>query len=203
MKLKNKYKTFWKWFISNEKYIYNNVEQNPNEIVSLIQAQINLINSDLAFEIGTDLEDGLRDFIISADGIFSNFDDVLKLYESSPKSLPKWKLLFFRPRRERDNQSIGIEEIDLSYDDIFFTYIRHQNQLDIDIYIDNYLVDDNRFVHIYFLLLDSLIGEYDAVMLITETRFHDIDEINKLSLHEFRELREVIDNIKEQLISAN
>ncbi len=203
MKRKNNYKSFWRWFVSNEKYIYDNVEQHPNDIVGMIQKEISKINSDLAFEIGTDLEDGLRDFIISADGLFSNFDDVLKLYETSPKSLPKWKLLFFRPRRERDNQSIGIEEINLSYDDVFFTYIKHQDQLEIDVYIENYLVDDNRFVHIYFLLLDSLIGEYDAVMLIGETRFHDIKEINKISLHEFRELKEIVDNLKEQLISAN
>ena len=36
-------------------------------------------------------------------------------------------------------------------------------------YIKGYDGNDNRYVHAYFLLLDTLIGEYDAVTLIKET----------------------------------
>lgn len=200
---KNKYKEFWKWFVKNEKYIYDTVAQKPNEIVQFIQNEIHKINPNLAFEIGTDLEDGLRDFIVSADGLYQLFPTVLKLEEFCPKQIKGWKILFFRPRRYRGNQSIGIEEINLSYDDIFFTYVEHHNHIDIDIYIKDYIEEDHRFVHIYFLLLDSLIGEYDAVTMIGNTSFHDITEINKASLYGFRELLVIIDEFKNKQKGAN
>lgn len=45
----------------------------------------------------------------------------------------------------------------------------------------------------YFILLDSLIGEYDAVSKIGNTEFYNLNNNNEPELKRFNELIEIID----------
>ena len=77
----------------------------------------------------------------------------------------------------------------LSYYDIFYS-LNVSEKVTINVYIKNYVKEDNRFVHLYFLLLDSLIGEYQAVTLIDETT---------VSLYEFQDNVKPFVELKEEI----
>ena len=191
-----KYNTFWDWVKNKEEYLFNNIETSPNELAVLIQSELNKVNSDLLFEIPFLIQDNKRDFIISADGVESLFDEVINLVNSAP-SFTYFNIIPFRPRTYQADQVIEMDGIYVSYEDIYFQYERTDLPLNLNVYIKGYDGEDNRYIHAYFILLDTLIGEYDAVTLIDETYVypytedtdllniteivHIIDELNKES----------------------
>ncbi len=189
----NKYQKFWEWFTEFEEDIYFNVEQKVEEYVPLIQEKLFDINENLAFEISEVLEDKTRQFIISADGIYSAFDDVLKL-SNCDLDLSKWKIIPFRQSEEVTWHSVELDGLTLSYDEIYFTYEVICGLLDMKVYIKNYDRKDNRYVHAYFLLLDSLIGEYDAVTLFKETEV--LPYTKKVQTYDFYSLKSIVSALK-------
>lgn len=189
----SKYKTFWDWFISVENHIYNNLEKDTDNIAFDITEHLSKIHPDLAFEIPFDMEDNERILIISADGNIELFDTVITLVENAP-IIDNWRIQPFRPRLHQRNQIIDLAGISLDYNDIYFKYKIIDRQLDLDVYINGYDGKDNRYVHLYFLVLDSLIGEYDAVTIIKETRVHPLNK--KQDLLDFPRLIEIIEELK-------
>lgn len=189
----DKIQNFWIWFQSRSEYIYSNLENDTDNIALEITEQLKTINEDLEFEIPFEYDNGLRELIISADGLIELFDLVIKLIENAPV-IPNWKLTAFRPRLHQRNQRIDLDGISMDYHDIFFDYKVCDNRLEMDVYISNYDGKDNRYVHLYFLLLDSLIGEFDSVKRIESTKVHRLK--SKRNLHSFTELLSILDNIK-------
>src|ERR1700722_18171438 len=58
---------FWKWFQSNEDTLFN-FEKNREQTFDKLGAEMHKLNPSLTFEFGP-IEDGKREFVISADGI--------------------------------------------------------------------------------------------------------------------------------------
>ena len=189
----NKYQKFWEWFEQNEQSIHEDIESEMDKWVPLISEKLYEIDDNLAFEISEVLEDGKRQFIISADGIYLAFDNVIEIYKSRPQ-LNKWEFIAFRQREDIDEHQVELDGLVLGYDDIKFKYEVEEELLKIDVYIKEYTVDDNRYVHAYFLLLDSLIGEFDAVTMILETNVYPFDTNEEL--HNFFELKKIVDELK-------
>ncbi len=175
----NKYTTFWEWFQKKEKYIFENIEANANELALLIQEQLSKVNEDILFEIPFLVMNDKRDFILSADGVESLFEEVIHLCNNAP-DLSNWNVIPFRPRTYQKDQVIEMDGIYLSYEDIYFQYELTDLPLNINIYIKGYDGEDNRYIHAYFILLDTLIGEYDAVTLIDETYVYPYEEATNL-----------------------
>lgn len=189
----NKYEEFWNWFNQYQEDIHNNVEEKMEHYVPLIQEKLSIVNENLAFEISEVLYDNTREFIISADGIYSAFSDVLELSKSCFE-LSNWKIVPYRQPEEVVWHSVELDQLTLTYDDIFFTYETVNNLIKIKVYIKKYDNKDNRFIHAYFLLLDSLIGEYDAVTLFKET---EVFPYNKsISVYEFYSLKSIVEQLK-------
>ncbi len=196
--MKDKYQKFWDWFLDNEKFIWNNIEKDSQKIGKLIDENLKKVNEDLAFDIYFEVHDGKRDFIISADGIEKIFPEVINLYEKSPKC-SRWNIIAFRPKTNQKDQCIEIDALCLDYEKIYFKHNFNSIPFDIDVYIENYDGKDNRYVHGYFLLLDTLIGEYEAVTSIRKTNVYPLKPEQKSELTKFIKLRDIVDelNIKQ------
>jgi hypothetical protein len=191
---------FWKWFTKNELYIFEELENNADDIAFLIAEQLKLVHPDLVFEISFEKEDNKMDFVISADGDIELFPLVIELCGTSP-SYERWNIVPFRPRLNQKNQVIDVDGIKLDYDDVYFTYSVHDSYINLDVFIKGYDQEDNRYIHTYFILLDSLIGEFDAVTKIGLTTVYTYIEDD--SLFNIRELIDIIDFLQGQDDSLN
>ncbi len=196
--MNDKYKEFWDWFKANQEYIWNYIESSPTEIGKLIDKNIKRVNDNIAFDIYFEVHEGKRDFVISADGIEAIFGEVINLTKTAPE-FDKWNIIAFRPKTNQCDQCIEIDNLCLDYRHIYFKHNFNSIPFDIDVYIDNYDGKDNRYVHGYFLLLDTLIGEYEAVTSINETHVHPLLPGMKAELTEFIKLRDLVEemNIKQ------
>ncbi|AIO18536.1 hypothetical protein KQ51_00656 [Candidatus Izimaplasma bacterium HR1] len=192
----NKYLKFWEWFLSRSEYIYAQLETNVDDIALEITEHVKKVHEDIEFEIPFELVKEKRILILSADGDEVLFPIVEELVESAPV-IPTWDIVAFRPRLHQKNQIIDLDGITMDYFDIYFKWEIDNNQLILDVYIKNFDGSDNRYVHLYFLLLDSLIGEYDSVKIIKETRIYPLVEKTN-DLIQFPKLLGIVDELIKQ-----
>lgn len=157
---------FWIWFEKNSQDYYRLREENLNSLFNKLSKQLFKLNEDLAFEFSADLIEGKREFIISADGILSAFPDVIDLVENAPQ-LEGFKIIAFRQKSAVDDIStIEYEDISLGPDDVYFTYRKNGDTLDIVLYLRGYDSDFEEWENAAFILLDTIIGEYDVATKI-------------------------------------
>lgn len=157
---------FWNWFEKNSQDYYQLKEENLNSLFNKLSKQLSKINEDLAFEFSADLIEAKREFIISADGILSAFRDVIEIVENAPQ-LEGFKIIAFRQKSAVDDIStIEYEDISLGPDDVFFTYRKNGDTLDIVLYLRGYDSDFEEWENAAFILLDTIVGEYDVATKI-------------------------------------
>ncbi|QMS84603.1 hypothetical protein [Candidatus Xianfuyuplasma coldseepsis] len=154
---------FWNYFTLMEEEIYHNLESQPEEYSLLIHEELLKVDEGLVFDIPFEQVDGQYELIISADGDMSLFETVFTLCNLAP-SYERWRIVPLRPRTNQADQAIDLDNLYLEYEDIYYTIQNDEFPLQLEIYINGYTKDDNRYVHGYFLLLDTLLGEYDAVV---------------------------------------
>lgn len=191
--MRSNYTKFWTWFQSQEQYIFDELEEHPDEIAEQIAVNLERIDSDLVFDIPFDIIDGKREFIVSADGDKNLFPIVQEFVKNAPY-FERWKIVGLRPRTNQLDQAIDIDGLYLEYEDIFFVLKNQLFPLDVDVYIKGYNVEDNRYVHGYFLLLDTLVGEYNAVTCFGNTMIHSYEDAPQ-ECKKFIELRTVTDQL--------
>jgi hypothetical protein len=149
---------FWKWFQSNEDTLFN-FEKNREQTFDKLGAEMHKLNPSLTFEFGP-IEDGKREFVISADGIKEAFPQVEALYAAAP-SLPRWKFLKFRPRRKPVD--VNYEGISVRATSVTVQLVRNAQLADLTVFIPNYSEADRKaYMTIAFLLLDGALGEHDV-----------------------------------------
>ncbi|WP_436374764.1 hypothetical protein [Cytobacillus sp. BC1816] len=157
---------FWIWFEKNSQDYYRLREENLNSLFNKLSKQLSKINEDLAFEFSADFIEGKREFIISADGILSAFPDVIDLVENAPR-IEGFKIIAFRQKSAVDDIStIEYEDISLGPDDVYFTYRKNGDTLDIVLFLRGYDSDFEEWENAAFILLDTVIGEYDVATKI-------------------------------------
>jgi hypothetical protein len=170
-----KYASFWQWFSSVEEDIHTHLEEQPDDYASDILMHLKDVHPDLVFDIPFELNNKKHELIISADGDPDLFPIVQELVDEAP-IYSNWIIHNLRPRTNQYDQAIELDGLYLEYEDIFFELEEDTFPCAIDVYIRGYDKDDHRYVHGYFLLLDTLLGEYLAVTLLPETRVHTLDE---------------------------
>lgn len=157
---------FWIWFEKYSQDYYWLREVNLISLFNKLSKQLSKLNEDLAFEFSADLIEGKREFILSADGILSAFPDVIDLVENAPQ-LEGFKIIAFRQKSAVDDIStIEYEDISLGPDDVYFTYRKNGDTLDIVLYLRGYDSDFEEWENAAFILLDTIIGEYDVATKI-------------------------------------
>ena len=175
-------------------FLYRN-RKILHEIAFSIAEQLKMVHEDIVFKISFEKENNKMSFVVSADGDIDLFPLVIELCGSAP-NYKRWNIVPFRPRLNQKNQVIEVDGIKLDYDDVYFAYTVHNDYLNLDVYIKGYDQEDNRYIHTYFILLDSLIGEYDAVTKIGITTVFPYNEDE--SLFNIRELIKIIDFLSSQ-----
>ena len=157
---------FWRWFQTNETKLFD-FETDRERVFDELQRELHKVNAGLTFEFGPKVN-GIRDFVISADGIKDVFPSVIALGDAAP-SLQRWKIIKFRPRR--DPVPVTLNGLKLSPDQIDFTIEPDAGKVGITLFVDGYTKEQHdRYAAVAFLMLDSALGEYDV-----ETKIGGID----------------------------
>ena len=73
---------FWKWFVANADRLFH-FELDQERVFDALRAQLHRVATGLTFEIGQ-IDDGKREFVISADGDRVLFPYVERLVAAAP-----------------------------------------------------------------------------------------------------------------------
>lgn len=192
----NKESQFWKWFAQHESDFYD-PEDKEEEVYSKLGSKLRGINDNLVFAIGPKEKTGARRLAISADGILEAFPSVIKLVKKAPDFV-RWKVCAFRQRLEGDDLEVELDnDLRIGYSDIFFKYSFVNNQVGLILAINNFDDSNNALKDAVFILLDGLIGEYDAETKIAWIEWEKLQEEELDKLFPFVDLRSVVDSIAE------
>lgn len=160
---------FWRWFEANETSLFD-FEGHQERIFTALTEELQRVHPDLTFELSVAVENGVREFVISADGIRDAFPAVEALHAAAP-ALPRWRWIRFRPRRGPSD--IQIADRVIRAEDV--RYVLYQDEepgkLGILLFMEGYTEEEhNLYGQVGFLMLDGALGEYDV-----ETRVGGID----------------------------
>lgn len=137
----------------------NSFEPGMEAVLDSISKNLNAYNPNLAIEISQPHKDGVREFIISAEGVIDEFQSVIDLYESRPP-LKGWEIIAFRPRMPLE-YSINFSGLELDPKDLWIYWREDEGNFDLIVYFPNYDEEQrNTFVEAAYILLDMAIGEY-------------------------------------------
>lgn len=183
---------FWKWFVKHQKMLFE-FEKDRENIFDKLAAEMNKIHPALTFEFGPILENGNREFVISAGGIKKAFPFVKTLYDKAP-NLPKWIFIKFRPRRKSLNDlKFGSKSIKAS--DVYYKMFKDQDKVGLIILIDGYNDDETDiYANIGYLFLDEALGEYDVEIKVS---FIEINSKESEYFKGARPLSELADHFNE------
>ncbi|GAB1267134.1 hypothetical protein NBRC116493_03870 [Aurantivibrio infirmus] len=148
---------FWRWFENNIDTL-NNFEPGMEDVLDSVSGALNSYNPNLAFEISQPTN-GVREFVISAEGVIDEFKSVIDLYEARPE-LDGWEIIAFRPRMPLE-YSIDFNGLKLHPDDLWIYWREDDGNFDLIVYFPTYDEEQkNTFVEAAYILLDMAIGEY-------------------------------------------
>jgi hypothetical protein len=186
---------FWKWFVENKTNLYTQKEEQE-KLLDELANHLHKVDSNLTFEFSPIDNKGIREFTISADGLYESFPAVISLVKKAPK-IDKWKFVAFRQRIPDESLAINFgNNIKIGYKDIYFRYKIDSGKILIELNIRNY-VDAPNFKSAIFVLLDALLGEYDAVTQIGYIEFVLLDEDKIGTMAPIIDLKKLVDKNKQ------
>lgn len=189
---------FWTWFKKNQDEFYNLDHNKMDELEASFEKldkELKPLNPAFVFEFSPILENGKREFILSADGNKEAFPALLNLYKRSPE-LEKWKIIPFKQAFDGDPQLEFTNGYKFSWDKVMFESQETDEGLSIDFYIEDYDENDQNFDMGLIVLLDTYLGEYDAVMQIRYVEIKKLNRKKAKTLTEFKDLKEVVEAYK-------
>ena len=196
-KKKSKEEKFWDWFGKNQKRYYEQVEnlEIREDLFNELSTELKKVHSSLVFEFSPIHENKVREFTISAEGVKEVFPIVLKLIDNAPK-IDKWQFNAFRQRIPGNGIKLNFGNFTIGYDDIFFRYTEDNGKLGIELNIRDFEKNNGHIQNAVYILLDSLLGEYDVTMGIGWIDWVKLEEENIPKLNPLINLRTLIDQRK-------
>lgn len=159
---------FWHWFKQNEDMVFH-FERNQEHALDSFAAALAGVSPNLTFEIGP-AKNGIRDLVISADGIKSAFPFVEALVAAAP-ALPRWELIAFRPRRKL-GMGVSLAGRRVKPEDVEFCLLSNGLELGVYLFLPDYSEEEKRiWGQIGYLLLDEALGEYDVETKLGPIKF--------------------------------
>ena len=156
------YQKFWKWFVEHEQDLFN-FEKDKERIFDELADELQKVDGDLTFEFGP--KEATREFVISAGGIKRAFPVVTALTAAAP-CLKNWQITAFRPRRDTLQtdplQTVEFRGKSVDAKNVRFTLLDNGQIAGIYLFIPGFQDGDTDLQQIAYLLLDSLLGEYDV-----------------------------------------
>ena len=185
---------FWEWFERHEDELYIFREQDIEKLFVGLNRMIIKVNPQLVFSCTVELIDGKREFTIGGAGIEDNFPDVIRLVDAAPL-LDRFSIVAFNQRQEFNN-GVMINGIELTRDDVFFTYYQDKKKGDfcLTLYIKGYKADNETYFEAVLELLEIVIGEYMLGTKITEINMRMYDKIE--GFLPISDLPNVLDDVK-------
>jgi hypothetical protein len=192
---KAKEEEFWKWFQNNSDRYLSLDKSNRGILFKELNQEIKKIDPNLTFEFGPKLGDGLREFIISANGIKESFPAVRKLVDAAP-NIPKWAIIAFRQPKPSYKQ-ITFKGITVHFDDVYFAYCKDKGKIGLELYIRGY-EDSRDWIATTFLLLDMVLGEFDTEMSISWIERKGLNEKEIGTFYKIHDLPTLVDDYKRE-----
>ncbi len=169
-KKKNKVAAFWEWFADNKEAYFELEDSSRDKLFNQLEKKLHKVNRYLAFEFSESLIEGKREFIISADGVVEAFDDVIELVDHAP-TFKDFDIIGFRQPHDEEF-SVVYGDVELAWDDIFCTFEKDSEEVNLTLYVKGFTEEnEDEFISASFVLLDTVIGEYNAGMRIGEIEF--------------------------------
>lgn len=164
---------FWQWFARNDDRLFH-FERDQEAVFDELNRAMERVHPDLTFEFGPVMENGKREFVISAGGIVNAFVAVEALSDAAP-GLERWDIVKYRQRRfPLSDITFGARTIVAA--DVHYQLFKDGAKIGIIVFFDGYN-DDERdiFGNIGFLYLDGALGEYDIETKVGFIEFHGRD----------------------------
>lgn len=149
---------FWQWFTANDERLFH-FEQDLKPTFDALSAAMDEVDPDLTFEFGP-VQDGQREFVISAGGIKRAFDAVRRLADAAP-AMTRWRVVAFRPRRAL-RTVVEFDGIRVDPATVQYSLLTSKTEVGLHLFIPGYDEEDSRYGHAGYLLLDEALGEYDV-----------------------------------------
>lgn len=182
---------FWQWFASRQADYFALRQQDQHRLFAALEEELHRIHEDLTFQFGP-VTDGRREFIISAGGIDAAFPAVDSLVQAAP-DLPQWQVIAF-VQRSPAKLTISYRSASLHPDKVLFAYEPVPgSKLDVILFADSFegpTAEDAKGAA--FLLLDTVLGEYDVATRLGGIDFRPLPE-SREGLQPLWELSEVVD----------
>jgi len=163
---------FWAWFQENKAFLENYVE-NTHAVVGAVGERLSAVNSRLTFEMGQ-ANDGVYEFIVSADGISEVFPVVMELTKLAP-AIDGWRIIPFRPRKpESLGNTVTFEDMELPTSALWYRSGDQGDRIALTLFVEGSTMDEaHAFLGPIFILLDATLGEYDVATRIGHIEFGD------------------------------
>lgn len=155
---------FWKWFLKHEMYFFQLEKHNEQLLFAQLSRALRKIDEHLTFELSHPLDNGQRELVISADGIRPVFPIVIDLIKKAPTH-ERWMFTAFR-QPAPNPICVKIQDVKLTYDNVKFQYEIIEGALGVRFFIENYDPYNDCYEIGVCMLLDALLGEYDATIQI-------------------------------------
>jgi len=195
----SKEKNFWSWFSKHQIEYYNGIENLKirDKIFDKLSTELKKVHNDLVFEFSPIHENGIREFIVSAEGIKELFPIVENLIENAPE-IENWEFKAFRQRVPGDDFELQYGDFKIRYKDIYFRCQDGEyGKIGIELNIRNY-DEKGQTQNAIYILLDGLIGEYDMTMGVEWIEWVKLNESKIESLNPITSLRTLIDEKKNE-----
>lgn len=156
----SKEKRFWSWFQKSEDRLFH-FERDQEAIFDELSRQMAAVDPNLTFEFSPVLEDGRREFVISAGGIKDSFPAVEALAAKAP-ALPRWTWVKFRPRRGFA-VAMRLDDQEISTDQVRYVMFKDGDLIGLLLFIEGFNdTQKTAFHQIGYLFLDHFLGEFDV-----------------------------------------
>jgi hypothetical protein len=141
--------------------------------MNAVQGKIKAVYPDLWFEIGQ-AEDKVYEFIISAGGLKSAIPSVIDLYKAAPQ-IPGWRVIAFKPRHATPILDHGGIRFNIA--DFYYQSEYYEGMTDLKVCVKG-LTKENEDIYgmAGFLLLDTVIGEYDVMTTLGNIKFEPLPQ---------------------------
>lgn len=165
---------FWSWFagaapqLAKDYDAFVRGETGPEPLIVPVAERLDAYCDGIVHEIGQD-EDGVYDLVISADGIKDRIETVTALTRAAP-AIDGWKVTAFRPRKSIGDTMLQMGGVDFRAGDILYRLGEpHDGLCDIKIRFRADLeAPAEALIGPAFIIMDSVIGEYDVMTKIGE-----------------------------------
>lgn len=190
-----KVNAFWSWFRANGDRIHA-FEKDQKAVFAELSEHLEAIEPRLAFEFGP-IEDGVREFTISANGI-QKFIPLVQGLVKAAGEVKGFKVQAFRQRKSPDLE-VEFKGQKLSPKNVYFAHRpAGANKIDILLHVKGLTPDDKNIIAgPTFLLLDAVLGEYDVMTHINIINFAPLTgDPAEQKLKPLKDLAAVVDALK-------